>query len=175
MLFIFSHLSPWQPCEVLVTKSCSTPCDPLDVACQASLSLRFSRREYWSGWPFPSPGDLPDPRIEPKAPALAEGFFTTEPHGKFLWSITYLNFKWVNPESERLSNCSRFFSYLITDLISLLSLMMIIFIATIYWVLSRCQRYYIFGIQTCFPQTANKLIYIFYWWRYERSERLSKP
>ena len=50
------------------------------VACQAPLSMEFSRPEYWSGWPFPSPGDLPDPGIEHASPvssALAGGFFTT--------------------------------------------------------------------------------------------------
>ena len=40
------------------------------VAYQASLSMGFSRQEYWSGLPFPSPGDLPDPGIEPRSPAL---------------------------------------------------------------------------------------------------------
>ena len=40
--------------------------------------MGFSRQEYWSGLPFPSPGDLPDPGIEPVSPALAGGFFTTE-------------------------------------------------------------------------------------------------
>ena len=41
--------------------------------------MEFLRQEHWSGLPFPSPGDLPDPRIEPISPALAGGFFTTEP------------------------------------------------------------------------------------------------
>ena len=41
--------------------------------------MGFSRQEYWSGLSFPSPGDLPDPGIEPKSPALAGGFFTAEP------------------------------------------------------------------------------------------------
>ena len=48
--------------------------------------MEFSRQEYWSGFPFPSPGDLPDPGIEPASlvsPALAGGFFTTAPPGKF--------------------------------------------------------------------------------------------
>ena len=46
--------------------------------------MEFSRQEYWSGLPFPSPGDLPDPGTEPTSPvspALAGGFFTTVPHG----------------------------------------------------------------------------------------------
>ena len=50
------------------------------VAHQASLSMRFSRQEYWSGLPCPPSGDLPDPGIEPAflmSPALAGGFFTT--------------------------------------------------------------------------------------------------
>ena len=44
--------------------------------------MGFPRQEYWSGLPFPSPGDLPDPGIESMSPALAGGFFTTEPPGK---------------------------------------------------------------------------------------------
>ena len=56
-----------------------------NVARQAPLSMRFSRQEYWSGLPFPPPGDLPDPGIEPesfRSPALTEGFFTTSAPGK---------------------------------------------------------------------------------------------
>ena len=55
---------------------------PWTVACQAPLSVGFSRPEYWSGLPLPSPGDLPDPGFEAMSPALAEGFFTTEGPGK---------------------------------------------------------------------------------------------
>ena len=44
--------------------------------------MGFSRQEYWSGLLSPSPGDLPDPGIEPVSPALAGRFFTTEPPGK---------------------------------------------------------------------------------------------
>ena len=43
---------------------------PWTIAHQASPSMGFSRQEYWSGLPFPSPGDLPDPRIEPGSPTL---------------------------------------------------------------------------------------------------------
>ena len=52
------------------------------VASQAPLSMGFPRKEYWSGLPIPSPGDLPDPRIKPESPVLAGGFFTTEQPGK---------------------------------------------------------------------------------------------
>ena len=59
------------------------------VAHQAPLSVGFPRQEYWSGLPFPPPGNLPDPEIEPKSPAspaLASGFITTEPCGKAYFS-----------------------------------------------------------------------------------------
>ena len=60
---------------------------PWAVAHKAPLSMEFSRQENWSGLPFPFPGDLPDPGIEPKSlvsPALAGRFSTTEPPGKSL-------------------------------------------------------------------------------------------
>ena len=55
---------------------------PWTIACQAPLSVVFSRQEYWSGLPFPSLGDLPDPGIEPKSSALAGKFFTSVPPRK---------------------------------------------------------------------------------------------
>ena len=60
---------------------------PWTVAYQSPQSMEFSRQEYWSGLPFPSPGDLPHPGIEPESPALAGGFFTTESPGKPLISL----------------------------------------------------------------------------------------
>ena len=61
------------------------------VALQAPLSMGFSRQEYWSGLPFPSPGDLPNPGIEPKSPTLQadslpskEGAVNYLPEGRFL-------------------------------------------------------------------------------------------
>ena len=55
---------------------------PWTAAHQAPLSVGFSRQEYWNGLPSPSPGDFPNPGIEPVPPALAGGFPTTEPSGK---------------------------------------------------------------------------------------------
>ena len=52
-------------------------CDPMDTQ-----SMGFSRPEYRSGWPFPSPGDLPNPGIEPRSPALQENSLPAEPPGK---------------------------------------------------------------------------------------------
>ena len=54
---------------------------PQTVACQAPLSTEFFRQEYWSGLPFPSPGDLPDPRIEPRSPALQVVLYHLSHHG----------------------------------------------------------------------------------------------
>ena len=64
-------------CGDLVAKSCPTILTSWIVACQAPLSMEFSRQEYWSGLPFP-PGDLPDPGIEPRSPALQVDSLPTE-------------------------------------------------------------------------------------------------
>ena len=55
---------------------------PWTVACQAPLSLEFSRQKYWSGLPFPSAGHLPNPGIEPRYPTLQEDSLPSEPPGK---------------------------------------------------------------------------------------------
>ena len=63
----------------MCTQSDPSLCNPGAVACQAPLSMGFSRQKYCNGLPFPSPGDLPDPRIKPESPtspALAAGFLT---------------------------------------------------------------------------------------------------
>ena len=67
----------------LVTQSCLTLCDPMDCSLPGSLSMGFSRQEYY-GLPFPTPGDLPDSGIEPGSPALHEDSLPTEPPGKWL-------------------------------------------------------------------------------------------
>ena len=54
---------------------------PLTVAYQAPQSMEFSRQEYWSGLPFPSPGGLPNPGIEPGSPALQADALLSEPPG----------------------------------------------------------------------------------------------
>ena len=64
----------------------ATPCT---VAYQAPLSMGFSRQEYWSGLPFPSPGDLPNPGIEPRSPALEPDALTSEPPGKHEWIFKF--------------------------------------------------------------------------------------
>ena len=63
-------------------QSCPTLCKSMDCSPPDPTSMGFPRQEYWSGLPFSSPGDLPDSGIEHASPALAGGFFTTEPPGK---------------------------------------------------------------------------------------------
>ena len=62
----------------LVAKLSPTLVIPWIVACQAHLSMGFSRQEYWSGLPFPSPGDLPNPGIDTGSPALQADSLPTE-------------------------------------------------------------------------------------------------
>ena len=62
----------------LVAKSCPTLVTPWTVAHQAPLSMGFSGQQYWSGLPFPSPRDLPNPGIEPGSPALQVASLLTE-------------------------------------------------------------------------------------------------
>ena len=59
---------------------------PWSIAHYTPLSMEFFRQEYWNGFPFPTRGDLPDPRIKLASPALAGGFFTTEPPGKSIYA-----------------------------------------------------------------------------------------
>ena len=67
---------------VLVTQPCLTLRNPWTVACQAPLSMDFSKQEYWSELSFPSPGDPPNPEIEPESPALQVDSLPSEPPGK---------------------------------------------------------------------------------------------
>ena len=66
------------PSEVKVAQLCPTLATPWTVAFEVPPSMGFSRQEYWSGLPFPSPGDLPNPGIEPMSPALQADSLPTE-------------------------------------------------------------------------------------------------
>ena len=67
-VYVFSHV------QLFVT--------PWTTACQAPLSMGFSRKEHWSGLPCPSPGDIPDPGIKPLSPAWQADSLPSEPPGK---------------------------------------------------------------------------------------------
>ena len=77
---------------------------PWTVAHQAPLSMGFPRQEHWSGLPFPSPGDLPDPGIKPVSLALAGGFFITEPPGKPEFPVRSAVFHFIRDAKKRTLN-----------------------------------------------------------------------
>ena len=79
MGFSLNHLSLG---GALVTQSCPTLATLWTVARQAPLSMGFFRQEYWRALPFPTPGDLSDPGIEPRSPALQAGSLLSEPPGE---------------------------------------------------------------------------------------------
>ena len=74
---------------------------PWTVAHQAPLSMGFSRQEYWSGLPFPSLGDLPNPGIKPMSTALSGGFFTTKPPEKPHEQLIFLKTRVRNTFTHR--------------------------------------------------------------------------
>ena len=78
-----SHRKRWLSSRTCVPICVHDSATSWTAARQAPLSVRFPRQEYRNGLPFPSPGDLPDPGIEPASPALqVDCFLTTEPPGK---------------------------------------------------------------------------------------------
>ena len=76
---------------------------PQTVTLQASLSMEFSRQEYWSGLPFPSPEDLPNPGVEPRSPALQADSLPAEPQGKPTSSHVLLPFKFYGSPKNSLT------------------------------------------------------------------------
>ena len=74
---------------------------PRTIAHQAPPSMGFSRQEYWSGLPFPSPWDLPDPGIEPRSPTLQADALTSEPPGKLIYKIYMLRKKIQKKKKEQ--------------------------------------------------------------------------
>ena len=81
-LFIFINV-----CEVKSLSCVQLFVTPWTVAYQAPPSMGFSWQEYWSGLPFPSPGDLPNPGIEPGSSAFQADTLTSEPPGKPLYKL----------------------------------------------------------------------------------------
>ena len=71
----------------LITQSCLTLCNPMDYSLPGSSVHGFLQQENWNGQPFPSPGDLPNPGIEPRSPALQADSLTSEPPVK---PLTYI-------------------------------------------------------------------------------------
>ena len=92
-------------CVCLVTQSCPTLCDPMDCSPPGSFCpWGFSRQEYWSGLPCPSPGDPPNPVIQPRSPTLQTDSLQSEPAGKLkntgLGSLYLLQGNFPTPKSN---------------------------------------------------------------------------
>ena len=93
---VFSHGKSESVSGLIVSDSAT----PWTVAHQAPLSIRFSSQEYWSGYPFPPSGDLPNPGIEPRSPALQEDSLWSEPPGKpFSCLLCHFNPGFCSPSS----------------------------------------------------------------------------
>ena len=109
-----SNLARQMKVKLSVTQSCRTLCYPWTVVHQAPLSMEFSRQDYWSGLPFPSPGDLLNPEIESRSPALQADSLPSEPPGEkpSRWPPGKV-MEMVNPKPYRISS----------PLVSLLSLL----------------------------------------------------
>ena len=93
---------------------------PWTIASQAPLSMGFSRQEYWSGLPFPSPGDLPNPGVEPGSPALQADALSSQPPGKpkrDLWhNIKHTNIRIIGvPEEEKKKGYEKIFEEIIVE------------------------------------------------------------
>ena len=87
-LFVLLGTLLWCCCSV--AKSYPALCNPVDCSLPGFSVPGASLEEYWSGLPFPSSGDLPNPKMEAVSPALAGGFFATEPLGKSFTFFTFL-------------------------------------------------------------------------------------
>ena len=90
-IHVYTHFPELFCCNCcLLTTKCLTLVTPWTVTLQAPLSMGFPRQEHWSGLPFPPPGDLPNPEIEPASPAWAGGFSIPQSHWGSLELCTHL-------------------------------------------------------------------------------------
>ena len=89
---IFLHNECSVKMKVLVTRLCLTLCDPIYCSLPGSSVHGFLQARYWSELPFPSPGDLPDPGIDPRFPVLQADSLPSEPPGKQLMAYWMLGF-----------------------------------------------------------------------------------
>ena len=115
---------------------------PWTVAHQAPPSMEFSRQEYWSGLPFPSPGDLPNPGIEPGSPALWADALPSEPPGNLTKAIIPLN---ISGHSK-------------SDLAEQMPLVRVSGCLPVHWALNRTKRWGRVGFTLCLSRGARSLL-----------------
>ena len=106
--------------HVLNLSVVSDSCNPIDIACQAPLSMGFSRQEYWSGLPFPSPGDFPHPGIKSRSHVLqADSLLTTREAPQYTWYCTNSpDTTWLETGSKR-TNVSILYSRILNVLLQI--------------------------------------------------------
>ena len=97
-------------CCCLVVQSCLTLCNPMHCSLPGFSVHGIFQEEYWSGLPFPSPGDLPNPGIKSMSPELTGKFFITEPPGKpHIYIHTYIHIyiwtMWICYLFKNINNC----------------------------------------------------------------------
>ena len=95
-------------CYAQSLQSCLTLCNPIGYSLQAPLSMEFFRQEYWSGLPFPSPGDLPNPGVKLRSPVLQADTLPSEPPGKPKFLLQHQE---LIPSSQRLYRFLNFVLY----------------------------------------------------------------
>ena len=97
-MYTYTYTYIYDTCVCVLSHVWHFFCSPKDYRLPVPLSTGFSRQEYWSGLPFPTLGDLPNPGTEPESlvpPALAGGFFTTVPLNELPFSNSYSQL-WAN-------------------------------------------------------------------------------
>ena len=118
----------WPVCVCQLLSHVQLFVTPWIVACQAPLSMGFSRQEYWSGQPFPAPGNLPDSGIKPGSPALQKDSLLPEPPEKilpecyitFLHTLLECHWTWcIILQCKTSPNCRFLFMYFFTELLKL--------------------------------------------------------
>ena len=144
-------INEWKKVKVKSLSRVRLFATPWTVAHQAPPSMGFSRQEYWSGLPLPSPGDLPHPGIEPRSPTLQADALTSEPPGKPL-GVTGSGYKFL--EGER---C--LFSY---SLILQKDILGILGICSLTWYFSTIVSILFW----CFTECPSLLcrVWLFSWW-----------
>ena len=126
--------------ESEVAQSCLTLCNPMDSSLPGSAIMGFSRQEYWSGLPFPSPGNLPNLGIEPGSPALQTDALPSEPLGKpkALINLIFLPTSAASPPHQPACTMSSIFLSL--------SLLLVYFLPQIIYSLFDCFLYQLISL-----------------------------
>ena len=88
-IYIYIYIYRERERVCLVAQACPTLCNPWTVAYEAPLSMEFSRQEFWSGFPCPPPGNLPNPGIKPRSPSLQADSLPSEPLAGYIFIYTH--------------------------------------------------------------------------------------